>query len=592
LLFTQPSFSSPPQDHERPWYRVVLFPTIFWCLDASDANLQAVAAVGAAAGAVAVLGGAWSPLWLGVAWVCLLSLSTVSSEWLCYPWDCLLHEAGFLALFLPATWMMGLTAQHEPHPYLFVLFRLLLARLLVGMGKKKFSTGWNNPENRLYIKAFLAWQPVPTRLAYHMFHSLPEWFFLAALYSTYLIEIVLPVGIFLTPETAQIVGWLVISLQVGIHLSGNYGIFNILTGLLCLPLWDDSRSWVMLDLSLAQDLTMLLIGGGAMEASAASVLCRACLWLVTVGYAFAGLVYLPWDSFNTLTWLHGRHQRRAFFEKLPGGAVAVVVLRYLAPFRIWHAYGVFDAKAPDKAKHGYRVCAVIEASINGKQWALWPYKYGLGNPDTPPRHFAPYQPRIDHQMFYEGVQMRCCYFNYLNPYNSCKHLWAARFLARLLENEPAVTGFLGPNPYGEAAWGAAGDARVVRIAQYWCRWYSPAEMSRQRAAREKNQLEVQDDSWLLRTRMGTMVSYSRGQLKSLEATGDFWALPTRFEFSESMESWHLFHGQAINFKPQKKSQGMKQGNTGHGFFGGAARASAAPVIRLSSSPRGASAAPG
>ena len=88
-----------------------------------------------------------------VAWVCLLSLSTVASEWLCYPWDCLLHEAGFLACFLPPTVTGGLVAQHGPHPYLFGLFRMLLVRLLLGMGKKKFSEGWSESQNRLYIKA-------------------------------------------------------------------------------------------------------------------------------------------------------------------------------------------------------------------------------------------------------------------------------------------------------------------------------------------------------------------------------------------------------------------------------------------------------
>ena len=100
--------------------------------------------------------------------------------------------------------------------------------------------------------------------------------------------------------------------------------------------------------------------------------------------------------------------------------------------------------------------------------------------------------------------MRCCYFNYLNPYNSCQHLWASRFLARLLEAEPAVTGLMGPNPYGEDVW-AASEARTIRIAAYWCRWYTPTEAAQQRATA---------DAWLLRNRMGTRLAFSWRQLKA------------------------------------------------------------------------------
>ena len=251
-------------------------------------------------------------------------------------------------------------------------------------------------------EAFLAWQPVPSRLAYHMYHRLPDSFFVAALYGTYAVEILFPCGIFLQPELAQAVGVLVIALQIGIHLSGNYGIFNLLTALLCLPLWDGERGYPFLHAT-GELATGLLAG------PTTATLSQATIWLATALYAIAGLVYLPWDSFNTLTWLHGRRQRRDMLEALPGGAMAVAVLRALAPFRLWHAYGVFDAKAPEKSKQGFRVCAVVEASLNGKQWALWPYRYGLGDPAGAPKHFAPYQPRIDHQMFYEARRTHAPY---------------------------------------------------------------------------------------------------------------------------------------------------------------------------------------
>ena len=54
------------------------------------------------------------------------------------------------------------------------LVRFLLLRLMLGMSKLKFSRGWARPSNRMYIKWFMSWQPLPTELSWRLFHLLPD----------------------------------------------------------------------------------------------------------------------------------------------------------------------------------------------------------------------------------------------------------------------------------------------------------------------------------------------------------------------------------------------------------------------------------
>jgi hypothetical protein len=110
---------------------VLHFPTLFW-LDCSDAALLALPLLGAALAAAHALGGpvSWGCL-LG-AQLCLLSLDLPLD--LHYPWDCLLYEAGWLALALPALPAGQVAAAALPAPGLAWAFRWLLFRVMLGFG--------------------------------------------------------------------------------------------------------------------------------------------------------------------------------------------------------------------------------------------------------------------------------------------------------------------------------------------------------------------------------------------------------------------------------------------------------------------------
>src|SRR5688572_6807442 len=77
--------------------RFVRMPTLLW-LNASDTTLRVLPYVGMAAGLFAVYGGPGARLALFACYLLYLSFDLAA---MMFPWDCLLFEAGILALFLP-----------------------------------------------------------------------------------------------------------------------------------------------------------------------------------------------------------------------------------------------------------------------------------------------------------------------------------------------------------------------------------------------------------------------------------------------------------------------------------------------------------
>ena len=115
--------------------RFIDLPTLFW-LNQSDAFIRTLPLVGMAGAALAVYGGDYGWVGLLVAWAVYLSLDVCA---LMFPWDCMLLEVGFLALWLPAHHALPeLAAVSAPLPAVAFMFRILVIRLMWGFAKIKF----------------------------------------------------------------------------------------------------------------------------------------------------------------------------------------------------------------------------------------------------------------------------------------------------------------------------------------------------------------------------------------------------------------------------------------------------------------------
>jgi hypothetical protein len=78
---------------------------------------------------------------------------------------------------------------------------------------------------------------------------------------------------------------------------------------------------------------------------------------------------------------------------------------------------------------------VIEGSDDGTNWKAYEFKFKAGDVGRPLRWVAPYQPRLDWQMWFAA----------LGDYRS--NPWFVAFVERLLEGSPEVVALLAENPF-------------------------------------------------------------------------------------------------------------------------------------------------
>jgi hypothetical protein len=432
------------------WRRVARFPTLLW-LSSSDWMLRALVLSGMA-GALGVIGGGpWSRAALVVCWVAWLSLDVAAD--LLFPWDCLLFEAGFLALFLPTSLTLpALALSSAPMPALVVAYQLLLARLLVGFGKIKF-VGMTRKDHG-YLREFLINQPMPSRLGW-LAHRAPTWVLEPGMAFLFVVEMILPFLTFIPgwPRLIAAVG--IVALMIGIQLGGNFGHFNLLTMVLCVTLLDAHTT---------------LLSGSRADAVASPF---AVLTLVVLAaWALLGLVYFPFNSWCTRAWPNWPLWENA---KSRGVRAAVGAARALAPFRVANAYGVF----PPQTIPGMKFAAVIEGTRDGVSWREYEYRYFPTNESSPPKFIAPHHPRWDHYVFYDALGhnpggFMASLIAAAHPY--LYHPWSPleRLMQRLLEGSPDVAPLFRADPFADGG----GPPVRARVTVYMLEPTTPAERKR------------------------------------------------------------------------------------------------------------------
>ena len=368
--------------------RFLAAPSLFW-LASDDTTLVGLCFVGLVlSGALFLTGfarGKFEGLCLLLLFILYLSFASTGQEFLSFQWDSLLLETGFLAMFL---------GRNRIVPW---LFRWLAFRLFFLSGAVKLLSG--DPTWRNFSALAYHWhtQPLPTALAWYA-DKLPagvQHFMTAA---TLGIETVVPFLIFFPRRLRMAGAWCLIGLQVLILSTGNYTFFNWLALALCLFLFDDQAlaRWVPPEI---RDLLRK----------------RASLRIPAVAAAVLVMV------------LSLSHLVQTFTGRVP--APLNTALRYTAPLQIVNTYGLFAVMTTTRLE------IILEGSADGESWTPYEFRYKPGNLTSAPRWVAPYQPRLDWQMWFAALS------NYqLNP-------WFVNLAVRLLQGSPEVTGLLASNPF-------------------------------------------------------------------------------------------------------------------------------------------------
>jgi hypothetical protein len=370
-------------------------PSIFW-LSASDNVLFAGAISGCIAALFAIAGFAAAPAFI-LLWVLYLSFVSVGQDFLAFQWDSLLLEAGFLAIFM-APWVV-LDKRTDPIGPRSVIFlwmtRWLLFRLMLLSGLVKIASRDPAWLNASALNFHYETQPLPTPLAWYV-HQLPPVADSVSTIIMFVIELVVPLFMFGGPRARLFAAVATIGLQVLILLTGNYTFFNLLTILLCVSLFDNNK------------LPRLIKGNK-----------RSYPWIgAAVAIAiFAMSIEEIADEFTN------------------GNAVSPTarqITGFLSPFRVVNTYGLFRIMTTTRDE------ITIEGSNDGQNWKPYVFRWKPGPLDRALPIVAPYQPRLDWQMWFASLG------------SVQRNQWFLFLCARLLQGSAPVLGLLETNPFPEA----------------------------------------------------------------------------------------------------------------------------------------------
>jgi lipase maturation factor 1 len=385
----------------------LLLPTLAW-LDSSDAFLRVLTVGGALLSALVVLDIGTGPVLL-ILWAFYLSIVAAGQDFMSFQWDYLLLETGFLAIFF-ARWSIRPPRLGDPSLIMVWLYRLLLFRLMFGSGAAKWLSGDPTWHNLTALSYHYETQPLPTVAAWYA-HQLPLWFHQLSTALTLFVEMVVPFLFFAPRRIRFVAGAVIIFLQVLIMITGNYTFFNLLTIALCIPLFDDTFFQRLFPRRMVQTLL----------ATATPTNQVPVYWRIPV-IAIAVVILV----------LSGTRLTEQFARGWSVPAPAIELANTLAPFGLVNSYGLFAVMTTERPE------IIVEGSNDGQTWLPYEFPAKPGDVTKAPRWVAPYQPRLDWQMWFAALG------------GDANDPWFSNFMNRLQEGSPDVLALLARNPFPEA----------------------------------------------------------------------------------------------------------------------------------------------
>jgi predicted DCC family thiol-disulfide oxidoreductase YuxK len=421
--------------HEQVGSRAfLLLPTLCW-FNSSNAFLHFLCGSGVLLSLLLIVGVV--PLVCVVLlFVSYLSLTIAGQTFLNFQWDILLLEAGFLAFFFTPARLWLRTDGKAPAVSRVGLFllKLLLFKLMFMSGVVKLESGDNCWANLTALDYHYWSQPLPTIFAWWA-DKQPEWFKEFSVAFCLVTEIGVSFLIWAPRRPRLFAAALLVFLQLGIAITGNYCFFNLLTIVLCLLLIDDgtiaglakrgsNRPAQDRVYPLRRDLTARFSG-----------------WVAVVFL----LITLPLNAWYMFI---------AFKPEAEWPRPILFLQEQFEPFRIVNGYGLFREMTKDRRE------IIIEGSDDGIDWRPYEFKWKPGEVGRAPGWCAPHQPRLDWQMWFAALS------------TAQQNRWFLQFIGCLLENKPDVIRLLATNPFPRGA------PRYIRANFYRYRFTTPEERRR------------------------------------------------------------------------------------------------------------------
>jgi hypothetical protein len=379
-------------------------PTLFW-LGISDHTLSVFSWIGFALSLI-VLGGYANAILLTVLWAMYMSIVHVGQIWYGYGWEIQLLETGFLSIFL-CPLLDGRPFPKRRPPILVIwLFRWLGFRIMIGAGliKLRGDPCWRDLTCMYY---HYQTQPIPNPISRYL-HFAPLWFHKFETAWNHFIELVVPWFSF-GPRTARhIAGVLLVTFQIFLIISGNLSFLNYLTIIPFLACFDDTF------------LRHFLPGAIVRRAERAAQETQPSQ--INNAIAVVLSIVVAWLSIPTvLNLASGRQLMNYSYD----------------PLDLVNTYGAFGTVGRERDEIVFE--GTDDAVITGDtKWKEYEFKAKPSDPNRRPPFVAPYQPRIDWQIWFAAMA------------SPAEYPWTLHFVWKLLHNDRGTLSLLANNPFPDA----------------------------------------------------------------------------------------------------------------------------------------------
>jgi hypothetical protein len=441
--------------HARYWY----VPSVLWFSSGSH-MLTGLCWVGMAAAVLLVIN-LWPRGMLAICFVCFLSFVSAAGDFSGYQSDGMLLEAGFLSLFLaPGGFRPGFGETRPPVRAALYLLLWEWFRIYFESGVAKIAG--QDPEWRNFTALDEYYQngPLPTWIGWYVQHF-PHWFHAATAFFTLALELVLIGAAFLPRPFRITLFFIVTPWQIGIILTANYTFLNYLVLILAFLLLDDRFLMQFFPAKWKQPLLgrsiTLPTEPAPLAVDQLSILAPPSSPSTDEATARKDAPRDPWQNIRSwvaplrvavtavlLTWIFYATTAQLVWMVTPA-PLPTSPVTLLDPLRIANRYGLFAVMTRGR----YEI--EFQGSNDGQTWIAYPFRHKPQELDKPPRIYAPYQPRLDWNLWFASLgEWRD------NP-------MVLRTQRRLLSNDPDVLALFAANPFPQ------GPPRQVRAVlwQYW-----------------------------------------------------------------------------------------------------------------------------
>jgi hypothetical protein len=396
-------------------------PSLFWFWH-SDAALLTASWLGLTLSLVVAAGYANAPL-MAVLWALYLSIVHAGQEWYGYGWEIQLTETGFLAIFMCPLLDMRPFPKRPTPGAIIILFRWLTWRIMVGAGMIKFRGDkiWRNATALYY---YFETQPIPGPLT-RWFHFFPRLILQLGVWFNWLAELVAPFFVFWPRMGRHIAGVIIVALQVFIIVSGNLSFLNWLTIVPALACFDDGF-WARI---LPKKLSAKARAAGESSEESKPMVITA--WVVT---GIVGILSIQ-PLYNILS---------------PNQAMN----RSFEPFELVNTYGAFGSVGLERDNVIFEG-TMDDTADNKASWKPYLYKGLPVEPNKRPPQIAPYQLRLDWQMWFASMG------------TAEQYPWTYNLVWKLLHHDALALSLFANDPFNGKA------PRFIRASIYRYKFAKP-----------------------------------------------------------------------------------------------------------------------